>query len=147
MFRDSLDAICDLINANFPGIDAIHVNKAPENFKRPCFFVMLANGTDEDLTRSMYQARATWQIVYFAPLEQGNNPDALEQLSASDTLKSALMDVMTLTGPSGTVYHIIDVDGSPRDNEVYITVRLETEKIRPEPAYDLMQDIQHTQKL
>ena len=146
MFRDSLDAICAIINTHFPGIDAIHINKAPEEFTRPCFFVMLATGTEADLNRAMYQSRATWQVVYFAPLEPGQNPDAFDQYAAADILVNALMEAMTLTGPNGTVYHILDVDGGPRDNEVYITVRLETEKTRPEPTYDLMQEILHETK-
>lgn len=140
MLRDSMDALCGLINANLPSLDAIHVNKTPENFKRPSCFIMLATGGDEDLTKAIYQSRTTWQIVYFAPLEPGQNPDALDQLAAADILKDALMESMVLTGPSGTVYHILDVDGGPRDNEVYITVRLEAEKTRPEPQYDTMQE-------
>lgn len=147
MYQDSLDAICGLINTAFPEIETVYVNTTPESFRRPCFFIMLATAGDEHLTRSIYQVRMTWQIIYYAPLEPGHYPDPYSQLTAAEKLKSTLMDAMTLTGPSGTVYHIIDVDGGPRDNEVYITVRLETEKIRPEPAYDLIQDIQHTQKL
>lgn len=145
MYQDSLDAICGLINTTFPEIETIYTNTTPESFRRPCFFIMLATAGDEHLNRSMYQVRMTWQIVYFAPLEPGHHPDPYSQLAAADTLKTAFMEAMTLTGPGGTVYNILDVEGGPRDNEVYITVRLETEKTRPEPQYDLMLDIQHTQ--
>ncbi|MGB9845894.1 MAG: phage tail terminator family protein [Desulfotomaculales bacterium] len=158
MYQDSLDAICSLLNTAFPEVETIYVNTTPESFKRPCFFVMLATGDEENLSRSMYQVRMTWQIVYFAPLDPGHRPDPYNQLAAAEKLKSALMDAMTLTGPDGTVYHILDVEGGPRENreiensllqsnEVYVTIRLEAEKTRPEPVYDLMQDIQHIQKL
>lgn len=144
MLRDSLDAIRGLINSNFPDT-TIHVNKAPEKFNRPCFFVALVSSNEEHLNNVMYRIKMTWQIVYFAPLawKPGQNPDAFNQLTASDTLKTSLMETMTLTGPDGTVYHITDVDGGPRDNEVYITIRLETERTRPQQEYDLMQEVEH----
>lgn len=146
MLRDSLDAICGFLNTTFPEVDVLYINTTPDNFARPSFFIMLATGDDEDLTKSMYQSRATWQIVYFAPLEPGHHPDALDQLAAADRLKDGLMDGMVLTGPSGTVYDIIELDGGPRDNEVYMTVRLEMEKTRPPEQFDTMQNIDHVFK-
>jgi hypothetical protein len=147
MLRDSFDAICELIANGFPEIDMIYTNPTPETFERPCFLVALATGYSDDLSCFMYLTSVTWQIVYFAPLEKGRWPDPYSQLTANDKLQKALMDAQVLTGPSGTVYHITEVEGGPRDNEVYLTVRLETSKRRPEPEYDLMEDIQYIQTI
>lgn len=146
MLRDSLDALRGLLVATFPAVTRIYVNTMPDSFVRPSFFVMLATGSDDDLTKVMYRSRATWQIVYFAPEASAGPPDALDQLTVADALRQALTEGMVVTGPSGTVYHILDVEGGPRDNEVYLTVRLEVEKTRPQPTYDLMQDIAHVYK-
>lgn len=146
MLRDSFDAICELISTEFPDIDTIYTNPTPQTFGRPSFLVTFATGYNDDLSHAMYLTSVTWQIVYFAPLEKGRWPDPYEQLAANDTLQKALMEAKTLTGPSGTVYHITEVEGGPRDSEVYLTVRLETSKRRPEQQYDLMKDIEYNQK-
>lgn len=146
MLQDSLDALCALIISKFPEIQTIYTNTMPEPFKRPSFFVMLATNYSDDLCKAMYQTGITWQIVYFAPLEKGHWPDPYSQLAANDKLQTALMEAMTLTGPSGVVYHILDVEGGPRDNEVYITVRLEAEQRRTEATYDLISTVDHVLK-
>jgi len=143
MLRDSLDGLRDLLNGTFPSVGQIYLNTVPDRFKRPSFFIALVSNPEDALNKAMYQARATWQIVYFAPLDGSGFPEKFNQFSVSDTLKEKLMQDMVVTGPGGTVYHIRDVDGGPRDNEVYITVQLETEKTRPVPEYELMQDVEH----
>lgn len=143
MYGDSLDAIRGLLHSNFPDVTRIYVSTMPEPFKRPCFFVQMATGTEEHLNRAMYQVDITWQIVYFAPLLSTGQPDVFNQLSVSDALKQVLMDSITITGPAGVKYHIIETEGGPRDAEVYITITLQTEMTRPRPEYDLMNEVNH----
>lgn len=143
MLRDSLDAIRGLLNTSFPEVTRVYVNSVPDGFVRPSFYCELVSSPDTHLNKVMYQKRITWQIVYFAPVNDAGNPDVFNQLDVAETLKKKLMDNMVVTGPDGTVYHILDIDGGPRDAEVYITVRLEAEHRRPEPQYDTVTDIQH----
>jgi len=157
MLASSLDAIRKLIKNTFPAVEKIYVTTMPRPFKRPSFFVDLVSAREDSLNKSMYQGRYTWQIVYFAPVDANNNPNKFDQFNTSDTLKAALMNAMTLTGPEvkngdevvrpEVVFHILDVEGGPRDAEVYITVRLEAEFTRPAETYDLMQEIQHLQMI
>jgi len=146
MYGDSLDAIRRILKNTFPTVNKIYVSTMPDAFDRPSFFVNLATGTEEHLSRDLYQVDMTWQIVYFAPLLSTGQPDVFNQLSVSDALKQALMDAITITGPAGVKYHIIETEGGPRDAEVYITITLQTEMTRPRPEYDLMSEITHEQE-
>jgi len=146
MLRDSLDALRAVLHSTFPDANRIYIGNVPAGFKRPSFLVALVSRAEEHLNKNIYRLRVTWQIVYFAPEDNVKNPDKLDQYSVSDTLKTKLMEEMIITGPSGKVYRILDCSGGPRDEEVYLTVRLEAEQRRPEPAYDLMQDVVHAIK-
>ncbi|MCM1567095.1 MAG: hypothetical protein NC238_14390 [Dehalobacter sp.] len=158
MLAASLDAIRALLKAKFPNITRLYVNSVPAGFIRPSFFIDLVTASNDELCKAMYQSRHTWQIVYFAPVDADGNPDRFNQYGASDTLKAVLMDAMTLTSPEikneagevtrpAVIYHITEVEGGPRDAEVYITLRLDAEWTRPSETYDLMQDIQHLQRI
>lgn len=146
MFRSSLDAIRKFLSDTFPNVDKIYLYTVPPGFKRPSFFVELVSGFDDDLCKALYLQQATWQIIYFAPVDSDHNPDVFNQLQTADTLREKLKEGLTLTAPDGTVFDIIDCECSPRDGEVYMTIRLEVDRKRPEPVFDLMQDIQHKQK-
>jgi|GEM_PF-2138265 len=146
MYGDSLNAIRSLLNKTFPNVKKIYVSTMSDAFERPSFFVNLATSNDEHLCRDLYQVTMTWQIVYFAPLLNTGQPDIFNQLGVSDTLKQALMNAITITGPSGVKYHIIETEGGPRDAEVYITVTLQTEMTRPQSGYDLMIEVHHQQE-
>jgi len=144
MLGSSLNAIRGLLKTEFPAITRTYINTVPAGFKRPSFFVQFVTATEEHLCKKMYLSKTTWQIVYFAQDESsGTAPDPIDQFSVADTLKAALMDAMSIG--DGVIYHVISCEGGPRDNEVYITVRLEAEWTREEETYDLMQDIQHIQ--
>jgi hypothetical protein len=145
MYGDALDAIRGLLS-NFSAVTKIYVSTMPKSFVRPSFYINLATSDEEHLNRAMYQTDMTWQIVYFAPLFSTGQVDVFNQLSVSSALKKVLMDAMTVTGPSGTKYHVINTEGGPRDAEVYITVRLQTEMTRPKEQFDPMREVHHKQK-
>lgn len=146
MFQISLDAIRALLAQTFPIVSRIYVSRVPTGFIRPSFFVELISGGDDDLNKAMYRSESTWQIVYFAKLNADNDADPVEQLQVADALKQTLMDDQVLTAPDGTIFHILECSGGPRDAEAFITLRLELDKRRPEPQYDLMGDVQHNLK-
>lgn len=143
MLRDSMDAIRQLLNTTFPDVDRVYVNSVPAGFKRPSFFIGLISESKSHINKAMYQTRITWQIIYFAPDDGADNPNVFDQLTVTEKLKTALMEGMDITGPSGTVYNILDCSGGSRDAEVYINVRLEAIQRRPEEEFDVMNDITH----
>lgn len=142
MLRASLDAIRALLTSTFPEVTKIYLNSVPAGFKRPSFFLQLVNSRTQHLNRALYQVTATWQVVYFAPQDQAGEPDVFDQLEATERLKTVLAEGLSLTAPDGTVFDVLDVDGGPRDSEVYLTVRLEAEGVVPEPQFDLIGDVQ-----
>jgi hypothetical protein len=146
MLRDSLDALRGVLISAFPNVDTIYIKNVPEKFERPSFLVDLVSQAEEHINKRYYQLQATWQIVYFAPEDKVKNPDKLDQYSVSDALTTKLMEGMVVSGPGGTIYRILDCSGGPRNEEVYLTVRLETHAARPEPEHDLMQDVDHVFK-
>lgn len=142
MILSSLNAIRKLLKTTFPDVSRIYLNTMPDEFTRPSFLVQLVTAPDQHLNKKFYNTRLTWQIVYFAPINVVGNPDIMNQINTSDTLKTAIMENMVLVSPDdGTVFHVIDCDGGPRDAEVYITVRLDVDSSRPEPEYDVMQEL------
>jgi len=83
----------------------------PDEFVRPSFLVQHVSAPDQHLNKKFYNTRFTWQIVYFAPINDAGNPDVMDQFSVSSQLKKALMENMVLVSPDdGTVFHILDVD-------------------------------------
>jgi hypothetical protein len=153
MLAGSLDAIRQFLKTTVPAITKTYIQTVPAGFKRPSFLVDYVTDSTEDLNRDMYQERITWQVVYFAPRDSDGIRLRFNQITISDQLKEALRNAMTLTSPELTegeevirpavIYHIRDVEGGPRDDEVYMTVQLEAEFTRPRQAYDLMQEANH----
>lgn len=146
MYGDMLDALRSLLHSKFPAIERIYVSTMPDSFIRPSFFINLATSDEEHLNKAMYQADMTWQIVYFAPMDSKGQADVFNQLNVSSALTKELMEAMTITGPNGTVYHIVETEGGPRDAEVYITVTLQTELARPREQFDPMRNVHLEQK-
>lgn len=146
MYGDSLDALRTLITKSFPEVERLYVSTMPDSFIRPSFFITLATANEEHLNRAMYETNMTWQIVYFAPLLTTGEVDVFNQLNIASALKNLLMEQLIVTGPSGSVYHILDADGGTRDEEVYMTVRLQTEFARPREESNKMLEIHLKQK-
>lgn len=144
MLRSSLDAIRATLTKTFD-TGPIYVNNVPEEFKRPSFFVQMASSSEDNLTFTKYQSRTVWQIVYFPKWDEAGNRDNFELLVAADKIRDAFMASPSLTAPDGTVYHVIDVEGGPRDQEVFMRVTLETQSERARPSYENMQDITITE--
>lgn len=145
MLRDSLDAIRNFINLLYPKT-IIYVNNVPEGFRRPSFYVGPAITDDVDLSHKIYRTRTIWQIVYFATVDKVGNPIGFEQIDVSGKLKTGLMEAMNLTGPSGTVYHLSDIEGGPRDAEVYINLTLTAEKRRKDEQYEIITEINYEEE-
>lgn len=147
MLKDSREAILGFLVKTFPEVDDIYIDSTPEGFRRPCFYVGLITTSSDHLSCVMHKSRATWQIVYFAPVNKAQNPDALDQDEVAERTKIGMLQAGNLFGPSGTAYTVLDCTGGPRDSEVYINVRLEAEYRRPEETeYEIMGEINHVLK-
>lgn len=143
MFRASLDAIRSMLKKTFPQVTRIYVNTVPTGFKRSSFFVQLVADQDQHLNKAMYNSQMTWQIVYFAPVDSDRKPATFNQYDVAGQLKDKIMGDMILTSPDGTIFSVLECDGGPRDAEVYITVKLEIDRRRSKPQYDIVATVDH----
>lgn len=141
MYLDSLNAIRAKLVSAIPEVDTIYIDAVPSDFKQPSFYVELLPNNTEDLNLNIVQIELPWQIVYFPKCKKAGYPDKMDQLAVMDKLREAFTAEPILTSPNGTVYHIIDFDGGPRDDEVYVTVKLQAQYNRTKPVYDLIQEV------
>jgi hypothetical protein len=141
MYRNSLDAIRSLLAKSFPDITTIYVDAVPADFVQPSFFVDHIMSDLVDLNRTMVQFDVQWQIVYFPPLKKSGIPDKMNAYATADQLRAVLAAEPYVTAPDGTVFRVMDITGGPRDDELYMSVRLQAQLNRTLPDYDLMQDI------
>jgi len=115
----------------------------PGEFARPSFFLDLVAASEEDLCRDYYLAAMTWQIVYFAPRSNAGYAETFNQVEVAGRLKKTLMDSMVILGPSGVMYHIENLEGGPRESEVYITVRITAEVVRHSKQHEIAEELHH----
>ncbi|MDR1062197.1 MAG: hypothetical protein LBL83_13545 [Clostridiales bacterium] len=135
MLEGSLDAVRAKLAGAFPEAAAIYVNSVPEGFDRPSLYVELARAATDDLSRTLRNMTATWQVVYFPEKDEAGNSDMFALHGAAGRIGRAFGDEPFLRGEDGSVYHVLDVSGGARDGAAYFDVRLEAQRaVRPEPA-------------
>jgi hypothetical protein len=122
MLNDVINSINAVIVEKFPSVP-VEVNNQGEGFKRPSFFITNIQESTEDLTRWIYNNNMLIQIVYFAPLDDYNNVDSINQNDTSDTLKKAFAQGFIKVGDRAA--KIKKITGGPRDAEVYLTLDID----------------------
>lgn len=122
MINDIINAINVVIVSKFPTVP-VYVSNQGEGFKRPSFFITYVQGTTEDLNRWIYNNNLLIQIIYFAPLDDYKNVDAINQYDTSDTLKKAFAQGFVQVGDRAA--KIKKITGGPRDSEVYLTLDID----------------------
>ncbi|WP_438445905.1 phage tail terminator family protein [Gorillibacterium sp. sgz5001074] len=142
MYLDSLNAIRAKLAAEIPEVKTVYVDAVPVGFDQPSFYVEMLPGRMDDLNRNMVQAELSWQVVYFPKLKKAGYPDRMDQLAVMDRLRQAFTAQPYLVGPAGTVFHIMEFDGGPRDDEVYVNIKLQAQYNRIQPTYETIQNIE-----
>lgn len=82
---DIIEAICDTIKYRFPD-HPIYIMQMPQGFKKPSFYVNIIGFTDRDLNLNGIKRNMAIEIVYFANQNKQNVVDAVQQLTAFQTL-------------------------------------------------------------
>lgn len=142
MSRSGLNVIRALLKTKFPEVTTIYVNKVPDGFETPSFFVQQATVRGTDLTVKITEKRITWLIVYFASELKDSSPDVFNQVDVIDRLLNAFQESYQLISPDGVAFEVADIYGGQRDDDVYISVTLENQGFKPQTnEAELMQDI------
>ena len=119
---DIIEAICDTIKYRFPD-NPIYIMQMPQGFKRPSFYVNIIGFTDRDLNLNGIKRNMAIEIVYFANQNKQNVVDAVQQLTAFQTILNIFH------GQCITVKDrcpkISKVHSEIRSNEVYLSLNLD----------------------
>lgn len=110
----------------------IYLSDQGEDFKRPSFFISQINSGTKDLNKFVMDNNIFIQIVYYAPWDDHNNVDAVDQYNTSDMIKEIFKVGYFMVGDRAV--KVPQITGGPRDAEVYITLNLTlTEGKQPIP--------------
>jgi hypothetical protein len=122
MINEIITAISTLIAQK---TDApIFLSNQGEGFKRPSFFISQINSGTKDLNKFTIDNNIFIQIVYFAPWDDYENVDAVNQNDMSDLVKGIFKVGYFMVGDRAVKIAPNGITGGPRDAEVYITLNL-----------------------
>lgn len=93
-------------------------------FKRPSFFVGFAGDNTNDLSKLTYKSTLLIQVIFFAPLDFYKNVDISQQFENYEKLKNIFQKKGYLQ-VDDRCPTINNLDGGPRDNEIYLTIELD----------------------
>ena len=98
----------------------IYIQNVGEGFKRPSFLISHINSATNDLNREVIDNNIFIQIVYYAPWDEYENVDAVNQYTMYDTLKGIFKKGYFYVGDRAV--KITQLTGAPRDAEIYLTL-------------------------
>lgn len=145
-----LRAICENISKEFPN-HSIYIDEVTQGFKRPSFYVNLVTFNNEDLVKGELNKNVTFEIVYFAPIDERGQCNKLAQnvtyMALTNLFSSQALTVTRESNEDDVRIKITGISGGPRDNEVYMTIDFNYGFIqdvcstKPEDIYYLMQEL------
>jgi len=98
----------------------IYLSNQGEGFERPSFLITYINSATDDLNREVINNNIFIQIVYYAPWDEYENVDAVNQYTMYDTLKGIFKKGYFFVGDRAV--KITQLTGAPRDAEIYLTL-------------------------
>ena len=134
-----IKTVCDNIKATFPETP-IHIMQLPQGFKRPAFSVKMIGFADQDLCKNGLRRKLSLDIVCFSPQDAKGSINAVQQLIDFQKLLEIFQRQSLKV--NDRYLKITNVDGGPRDAEIYLTVRFEyTFSPSDEIEYEIMQQL------
>lgn len=130
MLNRSFDVICAVLNDTCPSVPNIYLNREPQDFTRPSFFASLQGSQCSRKGKTLWGAPITWRIVYRGPLGTDSYPDALSEIGTLDLIQDTVMDAGRLTAADGTIYSVQSLAGGCYEDDVQLTITLETSEQR-----------------
>lgn len=144
VITSSLNALRGKLNPIYP-TTPIYINKTPDNFKRPSFFLKLTKLQIQHSARWTVTNQLSWQLAYFGEKDSVGNTVAFNEYIEVDKLNSLLTDEQVLVGDNIT-FHLKEFEFKLTNDDVYATILLETQTSKLRPEYENMADIKNTIK-
>lgn len=84
----------------------VHVEKMPQDFKEPCFFIKLVNSDEDQLIDNRYYRKNAFDVAYF---NDGNNKDLYKKANElTDILEYVKLENGNLLRGTGRKSEIVD---------------------------------------
>jgi hypothetical protein len=120
--QNIIDSINSILVEQYPTC-TVYIQKVPEGFKRPSFFIQLITGDSKDCTATLTNENLIFQIVYFAPISDYYIEDELNQISIADIIKKVFKKGYVKV--EDRAIKITNFQSTARDEEIYTTLELE----------------------
>lgn len=120
--QDIIDSINDIIVELYPTC-TVYIQKVPKDFDRPSFFIQLVTGASTDANVSLTDENVIIEVVYFAPVDDFNIEDEINELAVSSTLRNTFKKGYLKV--QDRALKITKLSSTPRDSEVYMSLQFE----------------------
>lgn len=139
-----VESICKHISERFDDTN-IYINDVPQGFSRPSFYVGLVDFVDQDLSLGTMNRRATFEIVYFAPLNSRGLTDKFKQHAVYMNMASIFSEHSLAV--KDRYIKITSKNGNLTDTEAHLSVNLDytvdnDSIINVDELCELMRDLQ-----
>lgn len=135
-----INAVNKLLFGHYPECD-FHIQNIPEGFKRPAFFIDLVTDSSKDNNTILTDEKISLQVVYFAPVDGHQIRQKENQLEAYSNMKALFKKGYIQV--EDRALRITNLEGGPRDNEVYLTIDVAFADDRPQDSesYDTVGEV------
>lgn len=135
-----INAVNKMLYQAYPDSD-FHIQEIPEGFKRPSFFIDLISDSSKDNNILLTDDKVNIQVVYFAPENEHKIRLKENQLEVYSNIKSLFKKGFVQV--EDRAVKIENLEGAPRDNEVYLTIDFSFTEEKPQESqeYDLIGEI------
>jgi hypothetical protein len=123
-----IDTVNQLLVNQYPTF-TVYIQKVPEGFERPSFFIQQVTEDSSDFSVSLTNENLILQLVYFAPVSDYYIEDELNQLTVHGMLK--IIFNKGFINVEDRAIKIKNNQGFTRDNEAYRTLEFDYIEGRP----------------
>lgn len=138
-----IESICEHIHDRFEEAN-IYINDVPQGFSRPSFYVELVDFVDTDFNLGTMDRRATFEIIYFAPVNSRGLTDKMKQHAVYMNMASIFSEHSLAV--KDRYIKIVSKSGNLTDSEAHLTLNFEysidNDCVSEDDLYELMSQLQ-----
>lgn len=130
MIYEVVDAIAARLAKNYDY--DVHINKLPQDFEEPCFFIKLISNDENQLVDNRYYRKNTFDIAFF---HENNNVDLYKK---TDELTDILEYVRT---ENGDLLRGINRKSEIADGVLHFITSYDYTVVKPKETQPLMEEL------
>ena len=117
-----IESIAEHIRGRFEDTN-IYINNVPQGFSRPSFYVGLVDFIDKDLNLGTMDRRATFEVIYFAPINSRGLTDKMQQHAVYINMASLFSNHSLAV--KDRYLKIVSKSGDLTDSEAHLSITFE----------------------